>query len=198
MDTRCQASYPLNSENASPPGTFKLYLSWANRALPPKMLTSAVMMAIVRMRLLFTSFSFVQFSGLDFLPDGERCALPESDPTGRRIYHDTIGTINARELQALVRRRHLPHPTPSTMRTSRSTAPFRSTSAAWYCGLWYVCTARATLSNSTNTVRCFSTPSKVLAAGPRDRKRPPPASIAGTARRRTLPVGPDPAPNDRT
>src|SRR5213596_1919608 len=26
----------------------KLYLSWANRALPPKMLTSAVMMAIVR------------------------------------------------------------------------------------------------------------------------------------------------------
>src|SRR5882757_2297240 len=29
MDTACQPSYPLNSENASPPGTFKVYLSWA-------------------------------------------------------------------------------------------------------------------------------------------------------------------------
>src|SRR6266705_5038873 len=80
MDRSCQASYPLNSENASPPGTFKLYLSWANRALPPKVLTSAVMIAIVRMRLLFTSSSFVQVSGFDFLPDGGRCAaLPESE-----------------------------------------------------------------------------------------------------------------------
>src|SRR5882762_6339477 len=25
----CHASYPLNSENASPPGTFTVYLSWA-------------------------------------------------------------------------------------------------------------------------------------------------------------------------
>src|SRR4051812_49697938 len=24
----CQSSYPLNSENANPPGTFALYLSW--------------------------------------------------------------------------------------------------------------------------------------------------------------------------
>jgi len=37
------------------------------------------MIAIVRMRLLFTSSSFVQVSGLDFLPDGGRCALPESE-----------------------------------------------------------------------------------------------------------------------
>src|SRR6185436_19098324 len=28
METACQLSYPLNSENASPPGTFTLYLSW--------------------------------------------------------------------------------------------------------------------------------------------------------------------------
>src|SRR6266571_8556988 len=95
MDTSCQASYPLNSENASPPGTFKLYLSWANRALPPKILTSAVMIAIVRMRLLFTSSSFVQISGLDFLPDGARCALPESDPTGPRLYHDAMPAVNS-------------------------------------------------------------------------------------------------------
>src|SRR5205809_6480450 len=83
MDTSCQASYPLNSENASPPGTFKLYLSWANRALPPKVLTSAVMIAIVRMQWLFTSSSFVQVGGLDFLPDGGRCARPE--PEARKV-----------------------------------------------------------------------------------------------------------------
>src|SRR2546422_11085337 len=61
MDRSCQASYPLNSENASPPGTFKLYLSWADTALPPKALTSAVTIAIVHMRLLFiTGSSFVE------------------------------------------------------------------------------------------------------------------------------------------
>src|SRR2546421_4611031 len=61
METTCQASYPLNSEKASPPGTFKAYLSWADMALPPKALTSAVTIAIVRMHWLFiTSSSFVK------------------------------------------------------------------------------------------------------------------------------------------
>src|SRR5580658_2276299 len=32
METTCQDSYPLNSENASPPGTFNVYLSWAASA----------------------------------------------------------------------------------------------------------------------------------------------------------------------
>src|SRR5438045_9688190 len=54
MEITCQASYPLNSENASPPGTFKVYLSWAAMALLPKALTSAVTIAIVRMRLFVT------------------------------------------------------------------------------------------------------------------------------------------------
>src|SRR2546426_7496571 len=64
METTCQVSYPLNSENASPPGTFTVYLSWAawaDMALPPKALTSAVTIAIVHRRLLFiTSSSFVK------------------------------------------------------------------------------------------------------------------------------------------
>src|SRR5207247_3617850 len=47
MATTCQFSYPLNSANASPPGTFTVYLSWADRALPPSALTSAVTIAIV-------------------------------------------------------------------------------------------------------------------------------------------------------
>src|SRR3989442_1103752 len=64
METACQASYPLNSENASPPGTFTVYLSWAawaDMAPPPKALTSAVTIAIVHVRLLFiTRSSFVK------------------------------------------------------------------------------------------------------------------------------------------
>src|SRR5881409_2379193 len=47
MATTCQVSYPLNSAKASPPGTFTVYLSWADRALPPNALTSAVTIAIV-------------------------------------------------------------------------------------------------------------------------------------------------------
>src|SRR5438309_668719 len=63
METTCQFSYPLNSENASPPGTFTVYLSWADRALPPNALTSAVTIAIVPKPLLFiTGSSFVKAS----------------------------------------------------------------------------------------------------------------------------------------
>ena len=35
METTCHASYPLNSENASPFGTFTVYLSCAEIAQPP-------------------------------------------------------------------------------------------------------------------------------------------------------------------
>src|SRR5437762_5345581 len=63
METTCQFSYPLNSEKASPPGTFTVYLSWADRALPPTALTSAVTIAIVPNPLLFiTGSSFVKTS----------------------------------------------------------------------------------------------------------------------------------------
>src|SRR5213593_3455144 len=63
MATTCQVSYPLNSAKASPPGTFTVYLSWADRALPPNALTSAVTIAIVPMPLLFiTGSSFVKAS----------------------------------------------------------------------------------------------------------------------------------------
>src|SRR5436853_2778910 len=63
MATTCQFSYPLNSANASPPGTFTVYLSWADRALPPNALTMAVTIAIVPNPLLFiTVSSFVRTS----------------------------------------------------------------------------------------------------------------------------------------
>src|SRR5213595_2529016 len=63
METTCQFSYPLNSEKASPPGTFTVYLSWADKAPPPNALTSAVTIATVPMPLLFiTGSSFVKAS----------------------------------------------------------------------------------------------------------------------------------------
>src|SRR3989442_1192495 len=63
MAPTCQFSYPLNSAHASPPGTFTVYLSWADRALPPNALTSAVTIAIVPKPLLFiTGSSFVKAS----------------------------------------------------------------------------------------------------------------------------------------
>src|SRR5256885_9502111 len=83
METTCQASYPLNSENPSPPGTFTLYLSWvawADTALPPTALTSAVTIAIVRMRWLFiTSSSFVRVG----------------NATGRYIYRSIMPGVRA-------------------------------------------------------------------------------------------------------
>src|SRR6266550_9510881 len=57
METTFQLSYPLNSENASPPGTFTVYLSWAAMALPPKALTRTVTIAIVRVPLLLITGS---------------------------------------------------------------------------------------------------------------------------------------------
>src|ERR1700678_1663093 len=43
----CQVSYPLNSENASPPGTLRVYLSCAEMATPAtKTPTSATLVAI--------------------------------------------------------------------------------------------------------------------------------------------------------
>src|SRR5438046_9708762 len=83
MERTCQTSYPLNSANASPPGTFKLYLSWAawaDMALPPKALTSAVTIAIVHMRLLFITSS----------------SLIESDATGRETYRNIMPPMMSR------------------------------------------------------------------------------------------------------
>src|SRR2546427_10923180 len=63
MERTCQFSYPLNSANASPPGTFTVYLSWADRARPPNALTSAVTRAIVPKPLPFiTGSSLVKAS----------------------------------------------------------------------------------------------------------------------------------------
>src|SRR5215469_17045177 len=62
METTCQASYPLNSENASPFGTFTVYLSCAEMAQPPTMATP-VIIAIVNILLPFIArTSFVESS----------------------------------------------------------------------------------------------------------------------------------------
>src|SRR5215471_2013443 len=68
METTCQASYPLNSENASPFGTFTVYLSCAEIAQPPTAVNTPVIIAIVNILLPFiASTSFVEFSILTSL-----------------------------------------------------------------------------------------------------------------------------------
>src|SRR4029450_5521930 len=83
METSCQLSYPLNSENASPPGTFTLYLSWADMAPAAEALMSAVATAIAQRRLLLiASFSFPKEAALTASRRRVVCLL-ESDATGQ-------------------------------------------------------------------------------------------------------------------
>src|SRR5271155_1309117 len=63
--TACQSSYPLNSENASPFGTFTVYLSCAAMAQPPMTASTPVIAAIVAILLHFIEHSLI--SGLRFL-----------------------------------------------------------------------------------------------------------------------------------
>ena len=53
----CQLSYPLNSANASPPGTCRVYLSCAEMALPPKTATTAAMIKIAEDAVRFMALS---------------------------------------------------------------------------------------------------------------------------------------------
>src|SRR5271169_3002208 len=55
METTCQASYPLNSANASPFGTFTVYLSWAARANAPRTERNAPAIIAARIRRCFIS-----------------------------------------------------------------------------------------------------------------------------------------------
>src|SRR6476620_4323095 len=47
--TACQPSYPRNSENANPPGTFTVYLSRADIAKPPKTTSHTVAIPMINM-----------------------------------------------------------------------------------------------------------------------------------------------------
>src|SRR6516164_8038040 len=57
METTCQASYPLNSEKASPPGTLRLYLSCCAKAKLPKAASDTAMITIAGNGPLFMAHS---------------------------------------------------------------------------------------------------------------------------------------------
>src|SRR5262249_11294146 len=57
MEMACQDSYPLNSENASPPGTFTLYLSCADMARLPRRAIHTVAIPIVNLLIRFIAAS---------------------------------------------------------------------------------------------------------------------------------------------
>src|ERR1700742_3950055 len=91
MDTTCQASYPLNSENASPFGTFAVYLSCAEMAEPPTKASTPVITGIVSIFLHFiacTSFT-------DFIEVYRPCLLNFRLDDGHEV------TIRATELISL-------------------------------------------------------------------------------------------------
>jgi hypothetical protein len=64
MEMACHPSYPLNSENASPPGTFTVYLSCAEMALPTKMASTNAIMTITQERV--TKFLYGQIENLKY------------------------------------------------------------------------------------------------------------------------------------
>src|SRR5271167_760797 len=77
METTCQASYPLNSENASPPGTFKVYLSCADTAQPPTTANTPVIIAIVStlLRLIVSTSLMVKCSATPLQTQARSCAI---------------------------------------------------------------------------------------------------------------------------
>src|SRR6185436_12958581 len=56
MEIVCHASYPLNSANATPPGTFTLYLSCAEMTSPARSPTHSAVTPIV-----ITLLRFIQY-----------------------------------------------------------------------------------------------------------------------------------------
>src|SRR6516165_2500354 len=88
METSCQASYPLNSQNASPPGTLRLYLSCCAKAKLPKTASNAATITVAGNRVLFMAHSYAAVGKSNSVARG---------PSGRRtvaIVALRIGTIH--------------------------------------------------------------------------------------------------------
>src|ERR1051325_1876827 len=66
MEITCHVSYPLNSENARPFGTFRLYLSCVEPAPLPKTANTNAMIAITRGRILFMAYPSVALWKFEF------------------------------------------------------------------------------------------------------------------------------------
>src|ERR1700685_4757317 len=90
METSCQSSYPLNSANESPPGTFKVYLSCAQRA-PPASASTPVIIGIVSNVLRFiASTPSIKISIKEMQERGPACeafenCLPRPIPEGASL-----------------------------------------------------------------------------------------------------------------
>src|SRR5690242_11696593 len=89
MEIACQASYPLNSENASPPGTFTVYLSCAEMAQPPKTASDTVITAIESLPLPFIASLLYQAILARNSNIGSRPA--ENVPSGRPACNHQLG-----------------------------------------------------------------------------------------------------------
>src|SRR5262249_15810601 len=87
----CQDSYPLNSENASPPGTFRVYLSCCAKAKPPKKASNAATITIAENGVLFMAYSCATVC--------KSISTPENDGRTLAIVAPYIGAIHRRGWQ---------------------------------------------------------------------------------------------------
>src|SRR5580658_2045752 len=89
-------SYPLNSENASPPGTFRAYLSTAARTTPARASNTAMIDSFFFIvHLLFQNSEFVRTPSAELPSSPNRRQLFYRHPKGGRRGNAPIG--NTRE-----------------------------------------------------------------------------------------------------
>src|SRR5215471_12730527 len=78
METTCQASYPLNSENASPPGTLTVYLSCCARAKLPKTASNTATITIAGNAVLFMAHSYAAVHNSNFKGPAQTAGEPRA------------------------------------------------------------------------------------------------------------------------
>src|SRR5882762_5148947 len=96
METVCQLSYPLNSENASPFGTRTVYLAWpvscAEVALLPRTASETTTITTAGILLLFNASLLVVYC----------CQLPQGFERRAQLRCEELGLLPGREVPALV------------------------------------------------------------------------------------------------
>src|ERR1700733_37023 len=129
METTCQDSYPLNSENESPFGTFTVYLSGAEIARPPTKANTPVIIGIVSIFLLFIAsppLSILAFLLLltRYSPSLQDAAAP---PCGARVEDDSREKKKRPAGARHSQEDDLQNTSPKRFRSSKAPARFRMT-----------------------------------------------------------------------
>src|SRR5262245_27420498 len=97
MEIACHDSYPRNSENASPPGTFTVYLSLScvELAKPPKTASHTVAIPIVSMLLRFIAVPPESRLASSHLSHCSIAHRVESDATSQWTHRTILEVMNS-------------------------------------------------------------------------------------------------------